>query len=260
MPHIQIQFRRDTSVSWTFANPVLASGELGIELDTKKFKIGDGTTAWNSLPYLINNDALKNTIVIGESAGQTGQGSNSIAIGSLAGLSNQSANSIAINASGLTLFATGANSCFISPIRSATFTNVLGYDTTNSEVVYASKTFVIDHPTKQDKYLVHACLEGPEAGIYYRGKDEIINGEYKEITLPEYAKHIAKNFNVSVTPIYNGSIKDLNVSEVEDGKFRVYGGNCKFFWTVIGERLKINVEPNKNDCELRGEGPYTYLV
>jgi len=51
MPHIQIQFRRDTSVSWTFANPVLASGELGIELDTKQFKIGDGNTRWSLLPY-----------------------------------------------------------------------------------------------------------------------------------------------------------------------------------------------------------------
>jgi hypothetical protein len=51
MPHIQIQFRRDTSLSWTFANPVLASGEMGIELDTRQFKIGDGNTRWSSLPY-----------------------------------------------------------------------------------------------------------------------------------------------------------------------------------------------------------------
>jgi hypothetical protein len=51
MPHIQIQFRRDTSVSWTCVNPVLASGEMGIELDTKQFKIGDGTTRWSLLPY-----------------------------------------------------------------------------------------------------------------------------------------------------------------------------------------------------------------
>ena len=51
MPHIQIQFRRDTSISWTNANPVLASGEMGIELDTKQFKIGDGTTRWILLPY-----------------------------------------------------------------------------------------------------------------------------------------------------------------------------------------------------------------
>jgi len=51
MPHIQIQFRRDTSVSWRHANPVLASGELGIELDTHQFKLGDGHSHWCSLPY-----------------------------------------------------------------------------------------------------------------------------------------------------------------------------------------------------------------
>lgn len=48
---VQIQFRRGTASSWTSANPVLADGEMGIESDTSKFKIGNGTTAWNSLSY-----------------------------------------------------------------------------------------------------------------------------------------------------------------------------------------------------------------
>lgn len=47
-----IQIRRDTGSSWTATNPVLAAGELGIETDTRKIKIGDGTTAWNDLQYL----------------------------------------------------------------------------------------------------------------------------------------------------------------------------------------------------------------
>jgi hypothetical protein len=32
-------------------NPTLAEGELGLETDTKKLKVGDGSTAWNSLGY-----------------------------------------------------------------------------------------------------------------------------------------------------------------------------------------------------------------
>jgi len=48
---IQIQFRRGTASEWTAANPILAVGEMGIETDTDLFKIGDGTTAWNSLAY-----------------------------------------------------------------------------------------------------------------------------------------------------------------------------------------------------------------
>jgi len=47
----RIQKRRDTAANWTAANPVLAQGEEGFELDTNKEKIGNGTTAWNSLPY-----------------------------------------------------------------------------------------------------------------------------------------------------------------------------------------------------------------
>ena len=44
--------RRDTASNWTSNNTVLLAGELGYESDTKKFKIGDGTTAWQSLDYL----------------------------------------------------------------------------------------------------------------------------------------------------------------------------------------------------------------
>jgi len=47
----QIQIRRDSAADWTSANPTLAEGELGIELDTSKIKIGDGSTAWASLAY-----------------------------------------------------------------------------------------------------------------------------------------------------------------------------------------------------------------
>lgn len=47
----QIQIRRGTASQWVSTNPTLASGELGLETDTNKFKIGDGTSAWNSLAY-----------------------------------------------------------------------------------------------------------------------------------------------------------------------------------------------------------------
>jgi len=48
---VQIQMRRDTASNWTSAAPTLAAGEWGLETDTLKFKIGDGTTAWASLAY-----------------------------------------------------------------------------------------------------------------------------------------------------------------------------------------------------------------
>jgi hypothetical protein len=51
MPNVTIQLRRDTAANWTSANPTLASGEFGYETDTGNFKIGNGSTAWNSLNY-----------------------------------------------------------------------------------------------------------------------------------------------------------------------------------------------------------------
>lgn len=47
-----IQLRRGDAADWTDANSVLAEGEVGLELDTGKFKFGDGSTAWNDLAYI----------------------------------------------------------------------------------------------------------------------------------------------------------------------------------------------------------------
>lgn len=47
-----IQVRRSTASTWTSTNPTLAAGEFGLETDTLKVKIGNGSTAWASLGYL----------------------------------------------------------------------------------------------------------------------------------------------------------------------------------------------------------------
>jgi hypothetical protein len=46
-----IQVKRGTAAGWTSANPTLNAGEIGFETDTKKMKVGDGSTAWTSLAY-----------------------------------------------------------------------------------------------------------------------------------------------------------------------------------------------------------------
>ena len=48
---VQIQIRRDTLSNWTTHNPILAIGELAYVTDTDAFKVGDGTTVFNSLAY-----------------------------------------------------------------------------------------------------------------------------------------------------------------------------------------------------------------
>ena len=107
---------------------------------------------------------------------------------------------------------------------------------------------------------MHACLEGPESGVYYRGTGEIINNIQTTITLPHYVEKLATNFTIQITPIYNGNLIVLNTGEVINNEFAVYGPNCKFYWAVNGKRLEIkNIEPNKNDVSIKGSGPYLWI-
>ena len=74
MATVRLQIRRGTASQWTSANPTLAAGEMGVETDTRKVKIGDGTTGWTSLNYIaadnpeiseIAQDAIDAALVAG---------------------------------------------------------------------------------------------------------------------------------------------------------------------------------------------------
>jgi len=47
----QIQLRRDTAANWLSVNPILAQGELGVETDTGRMKLGNGVDSWDELAY-----------------------------------------------------------------------------------------------------------------------------------------------------------------------------------------------------------------
>lgn len=71
----KIKLRRDSASNWLSVNPILESGEIGIESNTRKFKIGDGSTMWSLLAYAsvtstdlenaVNGRALKSTSLSG---------------------------------------------------------------------------------------------------------------------------------------------------------------------------------------------------
>ena len=61
--NIRIQLRNDTAENWTNANPVLRKGEMGVEIDTGKTKIGNGTAQWKDLKYSgVDEDTIKGII------------------------------------------------------------------------------------------------------------------------------------------------------------------------------------------------------
>lgn len=85
---IQIQFRRGTAAEWTAVDPILAEGEMGIELDTQLFKIGNGSDSWNELDYgglrgftgsvgfvgSIGNMAVANVLYVSKSGNDSNSG------------------------------------------------------------------------------------------------------------------------------------------------------------------------------------------
>ena len=58
----RLRLRRDTAANWTAENPVLLAGEMGIETDTRRYKVGDGSTAWTGLSYFVDGVAVRGQI------------------------------------------------------------------------------------------------------------------------------------------------------------------------------------------------------
>ena len=63
----QFKLRRDTAANWASANPVLAQGEIGVDTTNNKIRLGDGSTAWNSLSaYPVLSSTEQAAIVAGK--------------------------------------------------------------------------------------------------------------------------------------------------------------------------------------------------
>jgi hypothetical protein len=122
-----------------------------------------------------------------------------------------------------------------------------------------TKNFLVDHPLYNDRYLVHATLEGPEAGVYYRGEARLENGE-ATVLLPGYFEALTRTDQrtVLVTPRLDEvrrRVAALAVTEVRDGKFTVVAvdGSTEgqwFYWEVKAVRkdvASLDAEPLKGE-------------
>jgi hypothetical protein len=130
-------------------------------------------------------------------------------------------------------------------------TKVLGSTGTFSGLVSAgsfsanSKAFDIPHPTRENRRLVHGCLEGPEYGVYTRGR--VTNK--KEIILPSYWEKLVDwtTITVNLTPI--GSHQSVIVKRFDEKKIYLQsngGMPIDCFYHVYAERMdipRIEIEP-----------------
>ena len=114
--------------------------------------------------------------------------------------------------------------------------NIAGGVTAGGHTLASKKDFDIPHPTKDGWRLRHVCLEGPEAGVYYRGRltnDTMIN-------LPEYWDGLVDPATITVSLTQIGSSQDLIVDAIQWGKrIKVRSGtaaNIDCYFLVHAER------------------------
>ena len=115
-----------------------------------------------------------------------------------------------------------------------------GYATWSGSIVATTKLFDIKHPSKEGHRLAHASLEGPEIGVYYRGRLKSSN----TIELPSYWKELVREDSITVQlqPIGNRHFH-LNVTEFDNEKIIIAEADEKpidCFYHVYGERKDVD--------------------
>lgn len=98
-----------------------------------------------------------------------------------------------------------------------------------------SKSFDIIHPMIPGKKLRHGSLEGPEFGVYYRGR--LTNSNV--IELPEYWKGLVHDDTITVNFTNIGKVQNVWVEETKDNKVYIGGSDIDVYFVVYGERKDI---------------------
>jgi hypothetical protein len=140
---VQIQLRNDTAANWTAENPILAVGEVGVETSTGQVKVGDGTTAWNSLGYFGISSAYVDNAVAGivDSAPSTLD-----TLNELAAALGDDANFATTVTSSLALKANSVGATLTSPVLTSAF------ETATVSATAATGTVAVDIKTSTVKY------------------------------------------------------------------------------------------------------------
>ena len=117
------------------------------------------------------------------------------------------------------------------------------------------KLFVIDHPLDPDRQLAHACIEGPEAAVYYRGESRLVDG-VAHVVLPGYFEALVRSDGrtVQLTAVadLDEPVAVLAATPVVDGAFTVRAATeanprQRFYWQVTG--VRADVEPLEVEIE-----------
>jgi hypothetical protein len=117
---------------------------------------------------------------------------------------------------------------------------ITGNLTITGSVSASTKSFLIPHPTKPNSQLRYGSLEGPENGVYVRGRCKT-----NIIPLPEYWTKLVDpdSITVQLTPV--GTHQKLYVEKIEHNCVYIatdnlFGGAIDCFYNVYGERCDVD--------------------
>jgi hypothetical protein len=127
--------------------------------------------------------------------------------------------------------------------------------TVSGSITGNSKNFSIPHPSKEGKRLVHSCLEGPEIGVYFRGRSTS-----DAIEMPDYWGGLVHLDSMTVELTAIGPNQDLYVGDISDTGEVTVGSNTEaplnYFYVIYGERKdldKLDIEVDEVEIEVANE-------
>jgi hypothetical protein len=245
------------------------SGDTADAINVYGYAIGYvvGSSAGTSTLLATFNDAATSTLVPGtngydlgsatkrwEFFGTAGNFSGGLGVSGSATVDTSVVAPIYTSNSSL-VFKPGVNSTTAIQYQSSSGTSIITIDTTNSrigigttspsydlevngEISATNKSFVIDHPTKPGMKLRYGSLEGPENGVYVRGRIENNN----IIELPDYWTGLIDpgTITVHLTPV--GRFSNAYVDLIADNKIFIksyFFNKINCFYIVYAERKDI---------------------
>jgi len=214
----RFQVRADTAANWTAANPTLLLNEIGIETDTKKLKLGDGTTVWASLDYfpsIVTGGTVLGNLEIGTTGTLTFEGSTADGFETTLAVTDPTAD------------------------RTITLPNITGTVVTTGDTGTVTSTMIADDTIVNADINASAAIAGTKISPSFGSQNVVTTGTSSaasfiptSTTVPHYGMYMPTASTVAISG--NGGLR-----------FQVAGNESSFPTTAGGTVLLVDAVNNR---------------